>query len=755
MAGEYHPVRPARLPDPVVVSTQSLPASPLLERWKSLTAARRAQVVVGAVVLAYLIAAAVGGKHGYIHRKAPIGIVLVGVVYGSVTALGAMGLILVYRANRFINIAHGALGSMVGVLAIGMVKVHGLNFWIALPLAVAVGGAVGAITEITTIRRFSKSPRLVVMVASIGLAQAFGGLELLGTKHIGFESFTGAFAPPFNVSLKVDVYTFHSAEILIVAVVPVVIAFLAWFLLRTHVGVAVRAAAENEDRALLLGIPVRRLATIVWTIAGALAVLTYMLQAPIEGVKPGLASNGPSVLLPLLAAAVVARMESLPTAFAAGVGLGIMEMVVRWNTTGSPSFIWVVYLAVIVIALLAQSGKLSRAQESGGSSWAAIGVLKPIPQELRGLPEVKWVKRGLLLAVGVAFVVVPHTWGASNQLLAGFAMVWAMVAVSLVVLTGWSGNISLGQFGIAGVAAMLAGNMVARWNVDFFAVIAVSGAAGAAIALMVGLPALRIKGLFLAVTTLALAQALDQYFLNTNTFPQFIPANGVTRPYIWQRFNLNNNYDMYFTCLVFLGLAILVTMGMRKARAGRVLIATRDNERAAQSAAVPTTNVKLAGFAIAGIIAGVAGALDVFLLGALNPGSFPAVDSITVFAYSVIGGLGSVTGALIGVLLFKFLETVTAFGTYRLAISGAALLWVLSVVPGGLGQVLYSLRDRLLRMVADRRGILVPSLVADKRQAGGPDRSPDEEGLLVGALGGNGKQSSNGAEPTEPVKVLT
>jgi branched-chain amino acid transport system permease protein len=756
VVGEHHPRRAARLPDPVVTTA--------LDRWRSWSGARRAQLVVGAVVIAYAIAAVAGGPHGYIHRKAPIGIVLLGVVYGSVTALGAIGLILIYRANRFINFAHGALGSMVGVLAVGMVKVHGLNYWIALVLAVVVGGAVGALTEILVIRRFSKSPRQVLLVASIGLAQVFGGFELYGTKKIHFVSLTGAFSPPFNASIKIDVYTFHSAEILAVAVVPLVIAFLAWFLLRTNVGVAVRAAAENEDRALLLGIPVRRLGTIVWTIAGALAVLTYMLQAPFEGVKPGIASNGPSVLLPLLAAAVVARMESLPVAFVAALGLGIMEQLVRWNTSGSPSFIWVVYLAVIVVSLLAQSGQLSRAQVSGTSSWSAVGVLKPIPEELRRLPEVLWVRRALLLGLAAAFVIVPHGWGASNQLLAGFALVWAMVGVSLVVLTGWGGNISLGQFGIAGVAAMIAGNMVAHWNADFFAVVGAAAATGGVVALVVGVPALRIKGLFLAVTTLSMALALDQYFLNSSTFPHFIPANGVSRPLLLQRFNLNDNYEMYLVCLAFLGLSILVTMGLRKARAGRVLIATRDNERAAQSAAVPTTSVKLAGFGVAGVIAGVAGALDVLLLGALNPGSFPAIDSITVFAYSVIGGLGSVTGALIGVLSFKYLESITALGQVHELISGAALLWVLSVLPGGLGQLVYSIRDRVLRVVAARRGILVPSLVADKRSVGGQDRSPDEESLLVGALGGarpnsDGPNSdgpnSVGADSEAPAKVLT
>jgi branched-chain amino acid transport system permease protein len=726
-----------------------------LERWEGLSVKARVWIGIAAVVVGYFIALAITGSHGWVHTHAPIGFILVGVVYGSVNALGAMGLILVYRANRFINFAHGAMGSLIGVLAIGLVKVHGLNYWIALPLAVIAGGLLGALIEVSTIRKFANHPRLILLVASVGLAQGLGGLELIGSKQEHFTSFTGAFAPPFNLSVHIDVYTFHSAEILAVAAVPLVLTFLAWFLLKTNAGIAVRAAAENSDRAQLLGVPVRRLWTIVWTIAGALAVLTYMLSAPFEGVKPGVASNGPTVLVPMLAVAIVARMESLPTAFGAGIALGIMEALVRWNTTGNPALIWPIYLGVIIVALLAQHGRLSRAQESGASSWSAIKVLKPIPDELRRLPEVMWSRRVLFVAVAAAFVFVPWMWGPSNQLLAGFAIVWAMVGVSLVVLTGWSGQISLGQFGIAGVAGVIAGNMVARSNADFFFVVLAAGAAGAIVALLVGLPALRIRGLFLAVTTLAVAVALDQYFLNQSTFPQFIPLNGVPRPMLLQRFDLNNNYTLYLVCLAFLGLAIIATKGMRKARAGRVLIATNDNERAASSVSVPTTSVKLAGFAVAGVIAGIAGALDVYLLSALNPGSFPPVDSITVFGYSVIGGLGSITGVLLGVLIFKYLESITAFGQYHLAISGAALLWVLLVVPGGFGQVVYDVRDRILRVVADRRQILVPSLVADKR--GGVSAAEPQEDLLstIAAKGTNGSTNGAPSDDTVPLEVRT
>ena len=720
------------MPDPVMTEAARI-QNPMLDRWNSLSGRARTAAVIGAVVVLYTVVALATGSHGYLHRKAPIGIVLLGVVYGSATALGAMGLILVYRANRFINFAHGALGSMVGVIAIGMVKVHGLNYWLALPLATAVGAAVGGATEMSVIRRFRSSPRLILLVASIGLAQVFGGLELGGSKAIHFISLSGSFSPPFNLSIPIDVYTFQSNAIMIVLVVPLVIAFLAWFLLRTSAGVAVRAAAENSDRALLLGIPVNRLSTIVWVIAGGLAALTYMLQAPFEGVKPGAISNGPTVLVPILAAALVARMESLPLAFGAAVGLGIIEQIVRWNNPNDPSVIWAVYLVVILLALLAQSGKLTRAKEAGDSSWASVAVTKPIPLELRRLPEVLWTKRALLAGTALLFIFVPHGWSPSSQLLAGFAVVWAMVGVSLVLLTGWGGQISLGQFGFAGVAGMMAGNMVARWNVDFFFCILAAAGTGAVVALLIGLPALRIKGLFLAATTLAMAVALDQYFLNTDTFPQFIPSEGIPRPLLLQRFDLNNYYEMYVVCVVFLALTILAVAGLRKSRAGRVLIATNDNERAAASASVGTTGVKLAGFVTAGVVAGVAGALDALLLGALNPGSFPAIDSITVFCYSVIGGLGSVTGSLIGIFTFKYLETLTWLGTFREAVSGAALLLVLLFLPGGLGQVVFSVRDRLLRRVADRRGILVPSLVADKRNAGGTGTGADA-GLLTAAL---------------------
>jgi len=710
------------------------------QRWTGLSRSARGALGVLLGSLAVFLAYRMPLLGSFLEDKAPFGVIVTGVIVGTVTALLAIGLILIYKTSRFINFAYASMGSLAGVTAIGLHLEKGVPFFVAVPIGVALGVATGTGVELI-VRRFRNTSRLILTVASIGIAQILSVIEaIISVRVLGFVSLTGGFKIPLDIQLDLGVKTLFGDEILIMMVVPPVLAGLAWFLLRTDVGVAVRAAAENEDRALLLGIPIRRLSMIVWMVAGALAALTFVLKAPFSGVTPGLAAAGPLLLLPALAAAVVARMESLPTALVAGVGLGIMESVISWNTPGSPTIQYVAFLIVILAALLLQSGKLSRAEESAGSTWSALGVLKPTPLELRQLPEVRWAKRILTGLVVLAFVFIPATWSASNLYLACVAMVWALAAVSLVILTGWGGHISLGQFAIVGVGALVGGNLIQHQNVDLFLVLIASGITGAVISLVVGLPALRIRGLFLAVTTLAFAVALDQYVLNFNNFPDLIPTD-VGRPMLLERFDLSQGRTMYLTSLAFLGLAILSAQGLRKARAARVMIATRDNQRAADAAAIDTTKAKLSAFLMAGVISGVAGGLHVVIVASLNPGTYPPSDSLLVFATAVIGGLGSISGALLGVLLFRFIETLTflgdvpGLGNIRPLLTGGMLLIVLLVLPGGLGQLMYNLRDRMLRRVADRRGILVPSLFADKRDDT-QDHADNEVGLLSGALGG-------------------
>jgi branched-chain amino acid transport system permease protein len=628
---------------------------------------------------------------------APLGVVLQGVVFGTVTALLAIGLILVYRTSNIVNFAYGSMGGVGGVLAVSLYLDAGLPYFLAAALGVLTGVAVGALVEVLVIRRFSAASRLVLTVATIGLAQILGAVQLLIPKWFDSIGLSGGFKTPISFKLDVDPVVFTGDHLLIVASVPPIIAALAWFLLRTDAGVAVRAAADNTERALLLGIPVRRLSTMVWAASGGLAALTFILKAPFTG-SSSTALAGPSLLLPALAAAVVARMESLPAAFAAGIGLGVLEQLVFWNT-GRATAIDVAFLVVILLALVLQRNRFSRAHDGAGS-WSLTAVARPIPARLRRRPAVRVARWLVLAAVAVLAVVVPMHAGPSNVNLMAVALLWGMVAVSLVVLTGWGGHISLGQFAIVGCGAVAAGNILERWDVDMFLVLAAAGVVGALVALLIGLPALRIRGLVLAVTTLAFAVALDSYFLNPTNFPDYVPDE-VRRPVLWQRFDLESQLAMYYLCLAFLVLTVLACAGVRRSRSGRVLLAARDNVRAAGASAVPTTRVKLTTFVFSGTIAGVAGGLYVLLQHGARAGSFQPSMSLDVFSMAAIGGLGSVSGALLGVFTFRFLAKVLT-GELRMAVTGAGLLVVLLVLPGGLGQFVTDVRDRVLRLLPDR-----------------------------------------------------
>lgn len=702
-------------------------ASETLTRPQSWDPRTRAYARNGAIAAGVLVLWMVSGVLW--KNSAPLGVVLQGVVFGTVTGLLAIGLVLIYRTNNIINFAYGAMGGVAGMLSVMLFIEADWNYFLAMGAGLVTALAVGGLVEVVVIRRFANATRLVLTVATIGLTQLLGGVQLFIPTWFGSAGLVGGFETPFTFKFEVAPVTFTGDHlVIVVAVVPIILG-LAWFMLRTDVGIAVRAAADNAERALLYGIPIRRLSTIVWVVAGGIAGLTFILKAPFAGSTSTALGGIATLLLPALAAAVVARMESLPRAFAAGVGLGILEQLVFWNTKRA-STIDVAFLCVILVALLFQREKVSRAQEAGGT-WSMAGILRPVPSELRRLPEIRIFRTLGILAAAFAAIYLPLKLEPGTVNLVAVAMVWGIVTVSLVELTGWGGHISLGQYAIVGVGAMAFGNVAMRWNIDMFVMVLVAAAAGGIVALLVGLPALRIRGLFLAATTLAFAVALDSFFLNPTNFPNHIPGT-IQRPLLWGRFDLESEWVMYYVCLAFLVVTIFAALGIRRARSGRTLMATRDNYRAAAAASIPTTRAKLTGFVLAGVVAGIAGALYILVLRGARAGTFQPNMSLEVFSTAVIGGLGSIFGALLGVFAFRYMEQLLS-GELRLLVTGTGLLVVLYVLPGGLGQAVFALRDRILRRIANRRGILVPSLVADRR-AVEEEQHADQTDMLSGAL---------------------
>jgi branched-chain amino acid transport system permease protein len=470
-----------------------------------------------------------------------------GLALGALYGIIGVALVLIYRTTRIINFAAGAFGAVPAITALMMVTNKGVNYLVALPVAIVGGILVGVVTDLVVMRRFSRSPRLILTVVTIGVAQSFAALGFFIPVWFGAKATQVPKVPTpwgdiaYRSSRGQPILT--GDQIFAFAVVLVLTVGLAVFLKRSRMGIALRASAENADRAALLGIPVKRVSTIAWAFAGLLSAMAIFAQAPLIGV-PGDATLGFTTLLYGLAAAVVARMDRFGVALGTGAAIGLI-IFKSVSATGSNNVASALMLGIILAALLAQRGALSRAMDTGVSTWQAVKAFRPIPTELRNVPEVvaaRFVLYGLLLlvAVGAPFVV-----GGTNLFKLETLPLFGIIAVSLVVLTGWAGQISLGQFGLVGIGAAAAGGLVADHNIDFFVALAIGVAAGAVTAVIVGLPAVRIQGLYLAVTTLAFGYAMQNYILNRNYWigrhllPHGLATSNV-RPVVYGRIDHEN-----------------------------------------------------------------------------------------------------------------------------------------------------------------------------------------------------------------------
>jgi branched-chain amino acid transport system permease protein len=693
---------------------------------------RPTRAAIGAVVgvLVWLVARVVL-PHG-----APLGILLAGGVFGAINSLVAISIVLVYRANRAVNFAAADFGSVAAVVAIELHILEHVNYFIAIATGLVLSGILGAVLEATILRRFSRFPRLIFSVATIGLGQLLNGLSVIVPIEWNSGGSSGTFTTPFNFHLTIFPVVFNGNYLLAVIVVPVVLLALVWFLRYSSYGIAIRAAADNGDRARLLGVPVTRLSTIVWGITGVLSAMAVLLRVPILGFESFLSvsSSGPQLLLYTLAAAVIGSMESLPVTVAASIGLGIVSQLAAWcfhNATYADAALFVVILAVMLV----RRERLSRAAETGIGGWQAIRPVRPIPPELSPLREVRIGRHATKLVILAVGLLAPYVLSPAHTQLASLVLLYGMVAASLVVLTGWAGQISLGQVAFMGFGAATTGILVSVHHWDLFYAMGAGAVVAGVVAVLIGIPALRITGQWLAVVTLAFAVTSADYFLDPHFFGWFDPSTTdlVSRMPLFGRILIGSDRQMYYVCLVALAVSLAAVSSLRRAAAGRALIAGNENHLAAESFGIDTTRLKLVAFALSGAIAGLAGGLYVVQQQQYNVSAFPAEDGLVFFAMVVIGGLGSIPGAVLGALYVYGAQYLLPSGWNFLA-TGAGVLILLMFLPGGLGEFVFRGRDRLLRAVARRRDLVVPSLLADQlTEPGahgadeGADSVPEEE----------------------------
>lgn len=637
-------------------------------------------------------------------------VVFNGLVAGITYGVLAVGLILVYRASRVLNLVHAEIGAFAAALVARMVINWHINFGVAVVVSVLVGGLFGAALELSVVRRLARAPRVIVMVATLGITQLVLLAQLKLPRLVRFDRYP----TPFRSTWRIGGILVRSEHMLILVIVPVLVACLSVFLNRTRIGTAIRAAAANLDAARLSAINVRGLSTLVWALAGMLAALTAILIAPIKGSTAATTlALGPSLLVRALVPALIARLRSMPIALVAGAGIGIMEALLFFNFSTQPGLIDAVLFVVVVIAIIA----VVRNERPERSAWMATPRGKAIPTELLGLWWIRRLRQIFISLLIVIVVIAPLVIDRpSRHMMWARIAIYSLVGLSLTVLSGWAGQLSLGQFALVGLSGMLTaaftnglefrvGSTLVQLHPLPFGVAALIGVIFTVlVALGVGAPALRTRGLFLAVTTLAFAVMAQTWLLERPLLTGGESIAFLGRASWGERFSLQSQRSYYYLCVAVLIVGAVVLGRIRRSGIGRSMIAVRENETGAAALSVSPTRIKIVAFGISGAYAGVAGALFVSLVGQLDPGQlFTPDESLRSVSIAVIGGLGSIAGAILGALwvigLPAFFEDAAEV---KLLASGIGVVILLMYLPGGLAQIGYAARDGVFGWLAGR-----------------------------------------------------
>jgi len=651
-------------------------------------------------------------------------VIALGTIFGMTYGILAVGLVLVYRQNKIINFAHGEVGAF-GAATLGvMVTKFGVPYWLMFPAGMALSAGIGALAEVAVIRRLRHAPKLMSIVATLGVGQILSVLALV----INEQSVSGTLfpKPPWLPEFGIGVLNVTSAHSGMLFLTPLLVIGLAWFL-RTHpIGKAMRGSSANPVAARLSGIFASRMSTLAWAIAGAVSAFTAILFTPTATIVTT-SSFGPGLLLRALAAAVIGRMANLPIALGAGVGLGIIEQLLLWNNP-SGGAVEATIFAIIVVALLLQRRGATSSREEERGSWTAVQAWRRLPEAYEQLVSVRALRRAVMIAGVALLVLLPSFTSNENAITFTAIMAFTIVGLSVLVVTGLGGQLTLGQFALAGIGALASiwfTTNVAGFEFGFV----FAGLVAAAASLVLGFPALRIRGLMLTVTTLSFGLMVPAWLLQQSwAFGSGVDPGRPIIPFAGIG-ELASAKEYYYFALIWFLIAWVFARNVRRGGIGRRLVAVRDNEDNARAFTVNATAVKLEAFALSGFLAGIGGSVFAHMFSRVGNGTFPVSASIDIAVMAVVGGLGVLAGPLLGALLVIAVPEFVPLDNLGVFAQRFGLLLLILYLPGGLAQGFEPLRMRVVRFLARRAGLDPDVVEADTNGA------PSEDDTDITALG--------------------
>lgn len=603
-----------------------------------------------------------------------------GAVYG---ALG-LGLVLTYRGTGVVNLAYGAMAMYPtyvfaelrhsGNLVLpGIPGTHHLADDVgaatALGVTMLVAAALGLCTYVVVARPLHRSPPLAGVVAAVGVMIV---LQAVVTLRFGTDPRTVAPVLPVH-TFVVGGRTVPADRLYLVALLVVLLTATTIVYRRTRFGLASLAATESAIDVELLGRSAARLGAVNWTAGAMTAGLFGVLLAPIAGLSP---SGYPLLVVPALVAALAGRLLSPSIAVVAGAALGVFQsqatrvpLDVSWL---GPQTIRTVLPFVALVGILMLRGSPTPPRDARPA--ARLPAARTVSHPVR-------VAAAVLVAGAAATVALQGAYRAALVV----TVVAATLCLSLVVLTGLAGQVSLAQMSFAGVAGFGLSSITSRWDVPFPLSPVAAALAAAAVGLIIGLPAIRARGMTLAILTFGAALAIEELVFR-NLSRGFVATNEVARPTVLgvdlgatsTRGTPRVAFGL-FAVTVLAGVALGV-MRLRAGDVGRRMLAIRSNERAAAACGVNVATTKLQAFVLSAFIAGVAGTLAGYQQGALSDQSFSTSRSLVVLAVAYVGGIASVPGAVVGGLVIPggLVSTVADhaldLGRYETLFAGLAVV---------------------------------------------------------------------------------
>jgi branched-chain amino acid transport system permease protein len=618
-----------------------------------------------------------------------------GLSTGAVYVLSGVGLVILFQSSGVVNLAQGAVGALSALIAWNIADSGGPEWigWLAgIVAATCVSLAYGRLVA----PRLAYSDPIVRAVATLGFA-----LVILGFMELMWGEWPRALRLPtdaigFRVLGVRVTYTRLIAMGLSLAITGGIVVFFN----RSKLGLGMRALANNREIGALLGLPVLQIDAWAWAMSGAIAGVSGILLANMVRLQALILTF---LVIPAVAAAIAGRMRSLYATVIGGLLIGIAEAM----GTPFPYVGTVRGLAPFVFAVAALLW-LQRRSQSLLSTSSGLGETD---QNVYGASAAKG-RRDLILRIGMGIAgagivaaLIPEIASAYWLKTLTSVVILSLASLCVGVIYAQLGMVSLCQFALVGVGGWFALRLYHATHLPFELSILAGGVSAAIFGLVFGLPALR--GLYLALTTLMIAGGF-QVAISAIEFPDGGP--GITgkmvngqRSYMERPLLALSDANYFRYCIAFLVIGYLIVLWHKRSRPGRAWAMIRRSEVCALAAGVNIVRYKVWAFTLAGFLAGVAGALLCGLVGQMDQASFPASESVLLFALTVIGGAGHWAGPIVAGLLFRavpsLLNDFGINGNIATMIFGAGLLHALITAPQGVSGQLVDL-SRLIRTKA-------------------------------------------------------